>query len=285
MTFKKIIVISFLAISLTACMGVKFTYNNLDWVIPWYMDDYLSLSDQQEKSFDDQLEALLLWHRQNELSDYSDHLHQIASDLGNQKINDEKLKSYTEKIRILYWRLIDKSLENGTALISSLSEQQVAYTLESLADNDDDFREYVADMDLKERIKERRKSVTKLFRKWIGRLSKDQKNKIHQWSNEVETTLEYHVAYVSESRVFFKQALEERNNQQQTHQSLLKLATHPELLRSKSYNDVIVRNDRRFRELLLNVLQSLSKKQQRKLHKKLLKYANAFSELSEQDTH
>ena len=52
MTFKKIIIISLLSISLTACMGVKFTYNNLDWVIPWYLDDYLSLNDQQDDSFD-----------------------------------------------------------------------------------------------------------------------------------------------------------------------------------------------------------------------------------------
>ncbi|MCP3673424.1 MAG: hypothetical protein GY829_02975, partial [Gammaproteobacteria bacterium] len=62
MAFKKIIIIFILSIFITACMGVKFTYNNLDWVIPWYLDDYLSLNDQQEEVFDSQLEALLLWH-------------------------------------------------------------------------------------------------------------------------------------------------------------------------------------------------------------------------------
>ncbi len=266
-------------------MGVKFTYNNLDWVIPWYLDDYLSLNDQQEKSFDSQLEALWLWHRENELSDYSDFLHQIIIDFDNQDVTEEKLKSYSVQTSALYKRLISKSLEVGTPLISSLSDQQVSDLLDSIADNDKDFKEEVAETDQQERIKDRRKSVAKTFRKWLGRLSKYQKKRIQTWSEEAKTTLEYHIEYVARTRVHFKQALIDRQDQQQVHQQLLKLATQPELLRGDKYNDVIVSNNHKFRLLLIDTFNSLSKKQQRKFRKRLQRYADDFSELAEQETH
>ena len=91
MSIKKIIISIVLSLSLTACFGVKFTYNNIDWFLPWYLDDYLELNDQQEISFDHHLEVLWSWHRINELPQYSELLNVIVSDLDKQAVTLERL--------------------------------------------------------------------------------------------------------------------------------------------------------------------------------------------------
>ena len=51
----------------TACSN-KFFYNQLDWLIPWYVDDYVDLTLVQKENLDKQVEMLLQWHRGEELS-------------------------------------------------------------------------------------------------------------------------------------------------------------------------------------------------------------------------
>ena len=54
--------------------STKFTYNNLDWLIHWYIDDYVSLSDNQEALFDKYFADWQSWHRSQELGKYIEHL-------------------------------------------------------------------------------------------------------------------------------------------------------------------------------------------------------------------
>ena len=54
---------------LSACT-TSFYYNRLDWLIPWYVDDYIDLSSEQKQSLKVKLEPYLNWHRQEELNNY-----------------------------------------------------------------------------------------------------------------------------------------------------------------------------------------------------------------------
>ena len=38
-------------ICMSAC-SIRIMYNYLDWIIPFYIDDYVTLTDHQEKLFD-----------------------------------------------------------------------------------------------------------------------------------------------------------------------------------------------------------------------------------------
>ena len=284
MTIKKIIIATLLAMSLSACIGVKFTYNNLDWFIPWYLDDFLVLDKEQEKRFDSELLLLWNWHRQNELPEYSKLLNEIITDLDKQQLSIEKLAYYSTEAEIFYKRVILKSLEQSFVIIASLTDQQLTDLFDSISENDQDFIEYAAETDRDERIKKRQHSITKAFKKWLGKLSTSQKQLIKQWSLEAETTMEYHIEYVKRSRKAFKRALLIRNDQSQSQQLLQQLVTMPELLRSDEYNKTIERNNLRFRLLLLDTLKSLSQKQQQHLRNKILKYSEDFSALSVEKT-
>ena len=55
----------------SAC-SLRLTYNYLDWIIPWYVDEYVSLTDDQENLFDRATVELLDWHRYAELPKYTE---------------------------------------------------------------------------------------------------------------------------------------------------------------------------------------------------------------------
>ena len=66
---------------LAAGCTMSFTYNHLDWLIPWYVDDYVDLSRQQRQVLQSQLGPVLQWHREEELEHYLEWNAQIAGGL------------------------------------------------------------------------------------------------------------------------------------------------------------------------------------------------------------
>ena len=282
MNFKKIIISIILSLSLSACMGVKFGYNNLDWFVPWYLDDYLDLNVDQKAAFDQHLEVIWNWHRLNELPQYSNLLREIITDLDKEQMTLEKLHYFSDQSKTLYLKVVNKALEEGQPLIKSLNDEQLEELYENIAETDEEYKEYVADNDLEKREQKQLKSITKTFKKWIGKLSKKQKILLKTWTNDTMSTAELRVQYVAKVRGSFKVAMAGRENMAQTNKQLLILATQPELLQSKELNDRIELNNQLFRQLLLDTIETLSPKQQRRLRKKILSYAEDFSELSQQ---
>ena len=261
-------------------MGVKFSYNNLDWFVPWYLDDYLQLNDQQEDAFDAHLKVIWNWHRHNQLPQYSTLLNEIISDLDKQQVTLERLHYYGEQTNSFYHKVIHKALQEGLPLLQSLDEPQLKELYENFDETDQEFKEYFADNDLKQREKKQLKSINKTFKKWIGKLTKKQKRLLKAWTKETESTTELRIQYSEKVRLAFKQAMSGRKNTEQMRKQLLLLATQPGLLQSKELTDKRERNNQRFRQLLLDTLSTLSKKQQKKLRRKILSYAEDFSDLS-----
>ncbi|HEY6611743.1 MAG TPA: DUF6279 family lipoprotein, partial [Pseudomonas sp.] len=57
---------------LAACSRMELVYRNLDWLIPWKLDDYLSLDAGQSVWLDARLDDHLRWHCRSELPRYLD---------------------------------------------------------------------------------------------------------------------------------------------------------------------------------------------------------------------
>ena len=59
-----------IVLTLSSCSATQFIYNRVDILVRWYLDDYVSLDREQQARFDGRLEALLDWHRREELPAY-----------------------------------------------------------------------------------------------------------------------------------------------------------------------------------------------------------------------
>jgi len=54
------VLVVFISVMFLASCSSKLAYNNLDWWVYWYMDDYIELKDEQEEKFD---EAVKLYNQ------------------------------------------------------------------------------------------------------------------------------------------------------------------------------------------------------------------------------
>lgn len=67
---RALIVGCLLCLLLTGCSATQLIYNRVDILIRWYLDDYVTLTADQQSRFDDRLDHLLAWHRAEELPAY-----------------------------------------------------------------------------------------------------------------------------------------------------------------------------------------------------------------------
>ena len=153
-----------LALLLLAGCGNTFLYNRLDWLIGWYVDDYVELSRAQEKVFQQRLRPVLDWHRREELALYAALLQQIEADsaapLDADTVRDwsRQLLLALERIEGRLWPLIHEIgadldqaqmaelLENIQARQRELEEEYLTRTDEEYAeDNFDRLRENLRD--------------------------------------------------------------------------------------------------------------------------------------------
>ena len=209
-------------------------------------------------------------------------LNEIAIDLDEKKVNLERLHYYIESSQSFLEQLVLKSITEITPLIAGLNDQQLDDFFQVVEDEDEEYATEVSDLSKKQQIKKRTKSVSKVFRKWIGRLSKKQKALLQSWSEKSESTYDYRVTEATQSRDNLRKILENRNNQNLTMSKLQTFVSKPEQFQNDKHQEIVERNRRRFRELLLDTLDTLSQKQKKKLRNKVLSYADDFSELSEQ---
>ena len=123
---------------LQAC-GVKFWYNRLDWLVPWYLDDYVELSDIQEERLELFLQDKTKWHRKSQLPLYIDMLERMTSDLETNNIHqtyDQYGKELTSFFKILIQELAPELVEQ----ITTLSDPQIEHMLGNVQSHADKQR-------------------------------------------------------------------------------------------------------------------------------------------------
>src|SRR5687768_1770525 len=71
-----LLLLSAVALSVTAC--TNYFYNRLDTLAAWYIQDLVSLDDDQRSDLRSWLEGTLQWHRRSELRRYATFLRNLA---------------------------------------------------------------------------------------------------------------------------------------------------------------------------------------------------------------
>ena len=280
MKLHRIIISAVLLLSLSACMGVKFTYNNLDWLVPWYVEDYIALTDAQEDQFEQEFESLWAWHRQTELPKYVDSLKRIEQDIVDDTINLEKIIGYQNEARDHYLVTAQRVVSKGIDLMSSLSDEQLSEIKEIISDEMEEYEESVLETSKEQRIKRRIRNTEKSFRGWIGKLTKRQKKLIEQWGSDMESLSEYRFNYTVASRKAFFEAMEKRADKEYLKERLLFLIVERDQLHSEEHLEARDSNRAKTRQLLLAMKDTLTKKQRKRLVRKIKNYREPLEELA-----
>jgi uncharacterized protein YutE (UPF0331/DUF86 family) len=161
---------------LGACSNT-FIYNLLDWLIPWYVGDYVDLTREQKKSFKEQLRPLLEWHRGEELRNYLAFIDRVEGDLG-QPLTAGTISAWSQEFVLAYQRLEQRSMPLVFDMAEQLSDEQLAEFMAELYKEQEEYEEeYLSRTD--EEVHERSyENLSENLADVLGRLQPDQKERL-----------------------------------------------------------------------------------------------------------
>ncbi|CAK3655134.1 DNA polymerase III subunit alpha [Vibrio crassostreae] len=168
---------------LFAGCGTKFAYNNISWFAVSYIEDFVSLSNSQESELEARLDSLQAWHKETQLPLYISQLEVIQS-ITRPDMNSAFIVDQSEQIKNHIRAIVNKLAPDVYALSMQLSPKQDSEFLKNFREKQQDYYEErlsLNDEDSRERYRNR---IEERLERWLGSVSKQQKQIIFTWSQE-----------------------------------------------------------------------------------------------------
>jgi len=182
---KFIFIISFVVI-ISAC-SLKSVYNNLDYLIPSYVEGMVSLDDMLEEQVEQRTQVLINWHRNTQLKQYADLLRDYQQDFGPQ-LTEERVSQHMAAMESLWQPLGVKLNEEMAVLLPLLNDEQLEELFDSIDDKNEDFYDEYVDLDEAELIEEYTDSLLDNYESWLGELTEQQEADIEKAAYRFHTS-------------------------------------------------------------------------------------------------
>jgi len=166
---KRIALIVLFLLLVTGC-GTRFYYSQLDWLIPFFLRDYISLNSEQKTILKERLLKQIDWHCKTQLADYSGALRSLSKDISNtdHPIDYDRLNDYYAKFRGFWTELIRQVAPDIAEILRTATDAQIEELFENLDERNDELRAEYIDLPPEERMKEREERMVKGLRKWLS---------------------------------------------------------------------------------------------------------------------
>lgn len=161
---------------LSGC-SISFIYNNLSWLSSWYLDDYVSLSVKQQQQFDEEFKAFQYWHRTTQLALYYQQLELLKRQI-IKGISEDQIKSHRALVQTHWTNLLTRAKPQLIELTYSLNKAQRNTLLKSIKENNEARYNDNKPESLESWHQDRCEMQQGFYKKWLGRLTHSQKQKI-----------------------------------------------------------------------------------------------------------
>jgi Family of unknown function (DUF6279) len=159
---------------LAACSSTTFFYNRLDFLLPWYVGDYVELSAPQERELDRLLAPFLDWHRYQELPRYAALLQQAESMLDG-GLSQAEVRALTREVELAGDRMQARALDWLLPMGEEISQAQVAEFIDNLREKQGELEEKYLERDAQEYREDTYDRLLDQCQDYLGRLSGDQR--------------------------------------------------------------------------------------------------------------
>lgn len=265
---KSLLLLIALSVLLSACSRIGLVYSNLDWLIPWRLNDYLSLNHTQKTWFKPRLQTHLQWHCSNELALYIDWLQRTEGLLEQAQPSTAQLAAQLAELDLALKRIMDEITPTAIVLLRSLNPGQVAELYAALdADNRED-RQVFLEPPLATQISQRATRMHKRLRPWFGRLSDAQQARIAQWAQAAGEQNRRWLDNRMHWQTEFRAAVEARRSADFPAR-LTRLLQQRESLQDARYRAAYSRSRQALAELFSDLLANADRKQRERLTARL----------------
>lgn len=278
---KKHILFLCLLLGLAGC-SAKLIYYHLDWLIPWHVDDYISLDRDQCTMLENRLIQQLEWHCHTQLPDYAVSLRKLGNDLRNpaKPISHEKLGYYSRTIN-KYWKELMKSIGPDIAdILMTASDDQIAELFANLEKHNHKLKaEHIAKSpEILDRNRQQR--MIKRMKYWLGSVTAEQKKAVADWSSQLEPIAADWLQNRERMQTKFQRLLKGRTMDPDFKVNLVGLLVDAENHRSAAYHLKIETNMNITFLFLQRIDRQLASSQRSYLLKRIESLARDFDQLS-----
>ena len=276
---RRRLVLLVFVLGLASCSSTSFFYNRLDFIVPWYIDDYVNLDRGQEDFLEERLDPFLTWHRREELPRYVETV-AYFEDAVSDSLEREELEAIQEDFEAAYRRLESRGMEWMLALGAELTDEQMDELLENFEERQEEFEKEYLERDDEEFVADSYERLKDNLEDYMGRLDKEQRAIAQRASQElVRADNEWHQEqqrWLERLRVILARepGWEDR---------LMQAIAEREENFTPQYTAAIEHNTQILGAAFAEIINSRSEKQDKKLRGKLGELRNDLLALSTQD--
>lgn len=273
---KKILLFSL--IFLVGCSSTTFIYNRIDFLLPWYLESYVDLNQEQRQKLNELLEPFFEWHREEELPKYVKIIEDFESIL-DEKIELASIEAITHEVEQSWFRLEDNMITWVIPMTHELSNEQITEFLQTMQTKTAQNENKYLSRNLQTYQNDNYKRIRKNLRRFIGGMNKDQLDLIDIASKEMIRVdgqwIDNRKALIENLKVILKRGDSwELDLENITHRDD-KVASNYR----RTYSHNIAVNER----LFVEILNSRTEKQDKKLRSQLLRYKTDIKTLIAQN--
>ncbi|MBU2877363.1 MULTISPECIES: DUF6279 family lipoprotein [Alteromonadaceae] len=253
---------------LTGCTS-KFAYNNIDWLLYWYVDDYVDLDKSQKQMLDAKVEKWLLWHRQDELLRYRQHLEDLKTDIQNGVLSSQQWLTHFDRGSAHWKRFRGEISPELSELSLHLNDQQIDDMFAALEKDNLKQEKKRNKMSKQQRIEDSIENTQEQIKEWLGKLSNPQKVLISEYVSDFKPTFEYWMSYRREIQNVTKTLMLSRHQVDDYASKLNQLMQNPDQFKSSEYLQANEYNRIKYANLLNALNMTLTEKQKKHMKNKL----------------
>lgn len=174
-------------VMMTASCSFKTLYNQLDNLIPFYVEGMVSLDSMLEEKVAQRSLLLIRWHRNTQLNQYAEWLRVLQRDTNNQ-LTEEKILKHIATLESFWKSIALKVDEEMVSLLPLLNTEQRKELFSNIEDKNAEFREEYAELEGDERIEQYTDRIIDSFETWLGDLTDKQEILAKQAAAKLQST-------------------------------------------------------------------------------------------------
>ena len=254
-------------IFLTGCSSTTFVYNWIDYLLPWYFASYVDLSRDQKNYLDELLIPFFSWHRHEELPRYAEIINSVEG-LLDSEVKVENIALITLDVEESWFRLEDGLLLRIIPLAKDLTDEQINNFLQVMQTKTIESENKYLKRNDQAYQKDNYNRLRKNLRRFIGTMSKEQLELVKIASNNMRRTDTEWI----QNRKKLVANLSSILQREEGWQKRFKKITHRDDLVSENYRNTYAYNIDLTHNLIAAILNTRTKKQDKKLRAQLSKY-------------
>lgn len=276
----RVLFITGLVVLISGCSRVQFAYNQLDWLIPYYVETHIELTDSQDAYLEQRVDALLEWHCSSHLEDYAELLRSANADFQHGTMTEQKLRDILDQVG-QYWKEIKQQASPAIAhLLYTSNESQADELFNNFTVQYSEWMEWFEEQTDEELHLDYQKNMTKELERWFGPLQAAQQQAVVDWSTNFEPLGLEGLNARYRWQESLRDLMENKGDIGSFNAGVEQLFVNPEMIYTGEYDRRIEHNTKISIELVLVVAEKLDAGQRKHLASMVESVSNDFDQLA-----